>query len=85
MAQLIGCDSHAQEEGGSAEALRGAASGLSSDGGVDWSDDPNVDSVDPGAGGAQAWEKDYPGFSHNPLFVSITCVLFNVSEPTPRY
>ena len=44
-----------------------------SDKDVDWMDDPNVDSEDAGLGGSRAWEHDYPGFSRNPLFVSMFC------------
>ena len=37
---------------------------------VDWMDDPNVE--EGASGGERAWEKVYPGFSRNPLFVSST-------------
>ena len=59
--------------GHSATNTSGPSAGLAglSDEDVDWMDDPNVDSEDAGLGRSRAWEHDYPGFSQNPLFVSM--------------
>nr|VWP01094.1 Sensor protein zRas [Ganoderma boninense] len=43
-----------------------------SDAAVDWTDDPNVENGQ--SGGARAWEKDFPGFSRNPLFAILVAV-----------
>jgi hypothetical protein len=44
----------------------------------DWEDDPNDDDTnvesgdsDPASTPNRGWSKDYPGFSRNPIFVSV--------------